>query len=107
MRIIYAAAAVPIAVLVCLSAFAGYALGDLRQIPMHWNSSWVPTLFAPKWIGLSLLPVFSIITMPSLLFASYGKTDVRRIREIIVVGSILIAAHVFHLSLVRRYVLNL
>lgn len=87
LRTIHAVAAIPIAALVSLSLIAAYALGDITRIPMHWNTNWEPNMYAPKLIGLSIIPVISFIVVGSFLSSSHNKTEAQQIRNVIIMGS--------------------
>ena len=102
-KAIHAVAAIPIVVLVSLSSFAAYVLGDTPRIPMHWNKNWEPTMYAPILIGLSIIPAMSFIVIGSFLTSIHHKTEHQQIRYIIIIGCILIACHVFHLYIVNRW----
>ena len=101
MRTIHTVAAVPIVVLFSLSLIAAYALDGTNRIPMHWNTNWEPSMYVPKLIGLSIIPVLSVIVIGSSLYPSHKKTERQRIRDIIGSGLLLIACHIFHLYLIK------
>jgi uncharacterized membrane protein len=103
LRTIHTVAVVPIVVLFSLSLVAAYALGDTNRIPMHWNTNWEPSMYAPKLIGLSIIPVLSVIVIGSSLYPSHKKTERQRIRDVISSGLLLVACHIFHLYLIKSW----
>lgn len=107
LRTIHSVAAIPIVVLGSLSIIAAYALGDNTRIPMHWNTNWEPNMYASKLIGLSIIPVFSFIAILPFLTSSHKKTEIKRIRDIIIIGLILLTCHIFHLYLVKQWLATL
>ena len=103
MRTIHIVAAVPIVVLFSLSLIAAHALGETNRIPMHWNTNWEPSMYAPKLIGLSIIPVLSLIVIGSSLFISHKKTERQIIRDIVCSGLLMVACHIFHLYLIKSW----
>jgi uncharacterized membrane protein len=103
LRTIHIVAAVPIVVLFSLSLIAAYVLGETNRIPMHWNTKWEPSMYAPKLIGLSIIPVLSVIVIGSSLYPSHKKTERQRTRDVIGSGLLLVACHIFHLYLIKSW----
>lgn len=64
-------------------------------------------MYAPKLIGLSIMPVISFVVIASLISSSYSKTEFQRIRDVTIIGFILVSCHVFHLYLVKQWLATL
>lgn len=64
-------------------------------------------MYAPKLVGLSIMPAISFVVIASLLSSSYNKTEFQRIRDVIIIGVILVICHAFHLYLVKQWLATL
>ena len=100
MKLSYVLLLITVAALAIMSASAGMMLGDVNRIPMHWNLNGVPNSYAPKWIGLIVIPAFGLVTMIGLAVSERGNPRNRQIRATLTVGLLLIAVHSFFLYLV-------
>ena len=99
-KLSYVLSLITVAALAIMSASAGMMLGDVDRIPMHWNLIGVPNSYAPKWIGLIVIPALGLVTMIGLAVSERGNPRNRQIRATLTVGLLLIAVHSFFLYLV-------
>ena len=93
LKTIHTVDTVPIVVLFSLSLIAAYALDGTNRIQMHWNTNWEPSMYAPKLIGLSIIPVLSVIVIGSSLYTRHENTERQRICDIIGSGLLFIGCH--------------
>ncbi|WP_156399250.1 DUF1648 domain-containing protein [Methylobacterium sp. Leaf466] len=103
MKTIYSIAAAPIIINVSLSLIAAYFLGNTEKIPMHWNTNWQVNLYAPKFVGLSIIPLVSIFALVSFLLSNHLKKESQQIRDVAIIGLILVSSHIFHLYLIKQW----
>ncbi|MCJ2128866.1 DUF1648 domain-containing protein [Methylobacterium sp. E-045] len=104
MPTVYVFAVVTLAILSCLSALAGFWVGDLDRLPMQWGLDGRPTWYAPKWIALGFIPVIGVIVMATVAVSHGPGGDGSGVaRNMATVGAILVAAEIVYLFMLRRH----
>ncbi|MCC0806930.1 hypothetical protein FPV16_11930 [Methylobacterium sp. W2] len=101
---VYVFAVLTLAILSCLSALAGFRVGDLDRLPMQWDLNGQPTWYAPTWIALGFIPLIGVIVM-AIVAVSHGPggDGFGVARPMVTVGAILIAAEIVYLFMLRRH----